>query len=592
MEKGLPLHSEEPKEPPKEEPSNETLDDLASLQSFAASAKLSGDADGARVVVSKGLGKGTSLLLARREFRDAGLCANFFKLVLEMDPLNLRAAKLLQLSLALHVDPADVDAAREVDQLRLEVASPSSTAATDLPTNPTPRSEISPGFQIVCPGVRKQVMEPGDGVNIPKIGDKLTMHYTGTLAATGVKFDSSVDREEPFEFTVGIGQVIKGWDEGVILMSLGERAILHIASDMAYGDEDVGAGKIPPGSDLDFEVELLAIGDLCADSIVGSGDQSLTDAVMGGIFGGAWSYITGVDLLPSAGTLAEQNMPHAWSLTGCADPNYNGIFTIASSAPKANEHPHYVNENGMHMYYREGWWVHKDIFTPDENSSISRIIGNPEDGSLPQGCVTWEWWRGDEGWNPFSVQVTLKIIDLQVSGCPEDKYNGIYTLDSAAPTANDKPHFSNVNGMHLYYGLVNGWYFKDQFTPHESNATAYSMSVMGANTWQWWNKERAKWINYACTVTEGTLTLAVEPPELVPTAAPINTPAPDQIVVTPAPDPVAVSLAAPAPEESTTECIAPALEPTAGLVTAALSEPAGSLLVVPVEAAVVPDHVV
>ena len=63
---------------------------------------------------------------------------------------------------------------------------------------------------------------------LPTTGDTLVMHYTGTLATTGEKFDSSVDREEPFEFKIGVGQVIKGWDEGVILMSLGEKAVLHV----------------------------------------------------------------------------------------------------------------------------------------------------------------------------------------------------------------------------------------------------------------------------------------------------------------------------------------------------------------------------
>jgi FK506-binding protein 1 len=86
------------------------------------------------------------------------------------------------------------------------------------------------------------------------------MHYKGTLAANGSKFDASYDRGKPFTFTIGVGQVIKGWDEGVILMSLGEKSVLHITSDMGYGQD--GAGDvIPPGADLDFEVELLAIGD-------------------------------------------------------------------------------------------------------------------------------------------------------------------------------------------------------------------------------------------------------------------------------------------------------------------------------------------
>ena len=86
------------------------------------------------------------------------------------------------------------------------------------------------------------------------------MHYTGTLAANGSKFDSSVDKGRPFQFVIGVGQVIKGWDEGVMQMSLGEKAILKISSDYGYGSRGAG-GVIPPNADLNFEVELLAIGD-------------------------------------------------------------------------------------------------------------------------------------------------------------------------------------------------------------------------------------------------------------------------------------------------------------------------------------------
>ena len=109
-----------------------------------------------------------------------------------------------------------------------------------------------------APVLRKETMTPGDGKTFPKKRDKLTMHYTGTLADGGKKFDSSVDRGQPFTFTIGVGQVIQGWDEGVIQMSLGEKAALHIPSAMGYGERGAG-GDIPANADLVFEVELLKI---------------------------------------------------------------------------------------------------------------------------------------------------------------------------------------------------------------------------------------------------------------------------------------------------------------------------------------------
>lgn len=75
------------------------------------------------------------------------------------------------------------------------------------------------------------------------------MHYHGTLAANGAKFDASYDRGRPFKFTIGVGQVIRGWDEGVMTMSLGETANLHITSDYGYGSDGAG-GVIPPNADL------------------------------------------------------------------------------------------------------------------------------------------------------------------------------------------------------------------------------------------------------------------------------------------------------------------------------------------------------
>ena len=86
---------------------------------------------------------------------------------------------------------------------------------------------------------------------------------TGTLVADGSKFDSSVDKGRPFVFKIGLGMVIKGWDEGVMKMSLGEKSVLTMTSDYGYGTRGAG-GVIPPNADLRFEVELLAINGLCA----------------------------------------------------------------------------------------------------------------------------------------------------------------------------------------------------------------------------------------------------------------------------------------------------------------------------------------
>ena len=91
----------------------------------------------------------------------------------------------------------------------------------------------------------------------PKSGQVVKVHYTGWLE-NGIKFDSSVDRGEPFEFKIGIGQVIKGWDEGVITMKVGGKRKLIIPSKLGYGPQ--GSGDVIPGNaTLIFEVELLGL---------------------------------------------------------------------------------------------------------------------------------------------------------------------------------------------------------------------------------------------------------------------------------------------------------------------------------------------
>lgn len=96
----------------------------------------------------------------------------------------------------------------------------------------------------------------GDGA-APTAGKQVTVHYTGTLT-DGTKFDSSVDRGQPFSFVIGVGQVIKGWDEGVMLMKVGGQWTLTIPPHLAYGDREI-PGAIPAGSTLIFDVELLAV---------------------------------------------------------------------------------------------------------------------------------------------------------------------------------------------------------------------------------------------------------------------------------------------------------------------------------------------
>lgn len=105
-------------------------------------------------------------------------------------------------------------------------------------------------------GLQVQDLKEGSGPEA-KAGDTVAVHYTGTLA-DGTKFDSSLDRGQPFSFTLGAGMVIRGWDLGVAGMKVGGSRKLVIPPALAYGDRGAGS-VIPPGATLTFTVELLAI---------------------------------------------------------------------------------------------------------------------------------------------------------------------------------------------------------------------------------------------------------------------------------------------------------------------------------------------
>ena len=127
--------------------------------------------------------------------------------------------------------------------------------STEKKSNNDAQPTIPDDFEEIVPGLFKKILIRGGGPEIPK-GSEANVHYVGTLFPGGEKFDSSRDRDTLFSFSMGKGQVIKGWDEGVATMKLGETCLLICNPEMGYG----AAGSppsIPPNSYLQFEVELL-----------------------------------------------------------------------------------------------------------------------------------------------------------------------------------------------------------------------------------------------------------------------------------------------------------------------------------------------
>ena len=116
--------------------------------------------------------------------------------------------------------------------------------------------KIAAGFKKTDSGLRYQIIQNGNGKKAEK-GSNISVHYKGQLV-DGTVFDSSYQRKQPIDFQVGIGQVIKGWDEGLQLLKVGDKARLVIPSHLAYGSQGAG-GVIPPDATLIFDVELMDV---------------------------------------------------------------------------------------------------------------------------------------------------------------------------------------------------------------------------------------------------------------------------------------------------------------------------------------------
>ncbi len=151
---------------------------------------------------------------------------------------------------------ADAEAFKAVEAFRTFEGSRERRLAEMKAAAEAELEKLAAGFDKTDSGLRYQILQKGTGAKAAK-GKNVSVHYKGQLS-DGTVFDSSYKRKEPIDFQLGVGQVISGWDEGITLLNVGDKARFVIPSELAYGERGAG-GVIPPGATLIFDVELMAV---------------------------------------------------------------------------------------------------------------------------------------------------------------------------------------------------------------------------------------------------------------------------------------------------------------------------------------------
>jgi len=151
---------------------------------------------------------------------------------------------------------ADAEAFKAIESFRTFEGSRERRLAEAKAESEAELDKLASGFDKTDSGLRYQILQKGSGAKAAK-GKNVSVHYKGQLS-DGTVFDSSYKRKEPIDFQLGVGQVISGWDEGITLLNVGDKARFVIPSNLAYGERGAG-GVIPPGATLIFDVELMDV---------------------------------------------------------------------------------------------------------------------------------------------------------------------------------------------------------------------------------------------------------------------------------------------------------------------------------------------